>query len=93
MDLQWKHFWASVSYVSTVGWATLPVLWDQPLLGAVGTAVTAGAAWLFGRHEIGANPLFRQWSQSAKNRAVKLLGTASGAHLLWVLAFQQQPES
>ena len=93
MDLQWKHFWASVSYVSTVGWATLPVLWDSPVIGAVGAAVTAGAAWLFGRHEIGANPLFRQWSQSAKARAVKMLGTASGAHVLWVLAFQQHPAS
>lgn len=93
MDVQWKHFWAAVGYVATCGWATLPVLWDQPVLGAVGTAVTAGGAWLFGRHEIAGNPLFRQWSQSAKHRAVQLLGTASGAHVLWVLAFQQQPAS
>lgn len=93
MDVQWKHFWAAVSYVSTCGWATLPVLWDQPALGAVGTAVTAGAAFLFGRHELQGNPLFQQWSQAAKSRAVKLLGTAAGSHVLWVLAFQQAPAS
>lgn len=93
MHLRWKHFWAALGYVVTCGWATLPVLWDAPVVGVVGAVVTGAGAVLVGRHEAHEHPLFRQWRLDSKRRIVQLLGTGAGAHVLWVLAFQQRPEA
>lgn len=93
MQLKWKHFWAALGYVVTCGWATLPVLWDAPVVGVVGAVVTSAGVVLVGRHEAHAHPLFRQWRLDARRRITQLLSTGAGAHLLWVLAFEQRPQA